>query len=340
MDIQVSRRLLARAGEERVLSTEAIRIALDLSGLRPGASETRDFAVRVMKFAGVISLATGIIFLVAFNWQQLGLYGRFAVVEIPLLLALAAAWVKGTERLSGRLALILAVLLTGALLALFGQTYQTGADVYELFLGWTVLALPWIIACRYAPAWALWILLVNLAALLFAFAAGQQPSLFWLFASRRGLTVWTVPLLLNIAAYCALEVLRERKAWGFGERWLTRGTVAIAMAFGTLVAIIAIVEFRASSTFDNAVPALLFIAASAGLGGYAYKRREDLFVFAVLALAWVVTTTTLLGKILFQHEPNAVTLFLIAIYVIGASSAAVAGISRIGSAWKSRGSAT
>ena len=331
---------MARAGEERLLSTEAIRIALDVSGLRPGSFETREFAVRVMRFAAVLSLAAGIIFLVAFNWQQLGLYGRFAVVEIPLLLAVAVAWVKGIERLSGRLALVLAVLLTGALLALFGQTYQTGADVYELFLGWSVLVLPWTIACRYAPAWAIWLLLVNVAALLFAFAAQQQPNLFWLLADRRGLTVWIVPFLLNVAAYCALEILRQRKAWGFAKRWLTRGTVAIAMAFGTLVSIIAIVEFRASSTLASTVPALLFIAASAGLGTYAYKRREDLFVFAVLALAWVVATTTLAGRILFQREPNAGSLFLIAVYVIGASSAAVAGISRIGTAWKSRESAT
>ena len=37
---------------------------------------------------------------------------------------------------------------TGALLALFGQTYQTGADVYELFLTWALLGLPLVIAAQ------------------------------------------------------------------------------------------------------------------------------------------------------------------------------------------------
>ena len=82
-----------------------------------------------MRFAAVLSLAAGAVFLVAFNWQDLGLYARFAMVEALLLAALIFAWVKGTDQVAGKLALMLAVLLTGALLALFGQTYQTGANV-------------------------------------------------------------------------------------------------------------------------------------------------------------------------------------------------------------------
>ena len=136
---RISRPLLARAGEQRVLSRKAIEAALDISGLRPNKNQWRQFGVLAMRFAAVLSLAAGAVFLVAFNWQDLGLYARFAMVEALLLAALIFAWVKGADQVAGKLALMLAVLLTGALLALFGQTYQTGANVYELFWGWAAL---------------------------------------------------------------------------------------------------------------------------------------------------------------------------------------------------------
>src|SRR5215471_5857309 len=125
----ISRRLLSRGGEQRVFSEAEMATALSVSGLRPSPAERRDFAVRALRFASVLSLASGIIFLVAFNWQNFGVYAKFAAIEIPLALALVFAFVKGVEDLSGKLALSLAVMLTGALLALFGQTYQTGANV-------------------------------------------------------------------------------------------------------------------------------------------------------------------------------------------------------------------
>ena len=99
---EISRRLLARSG----LSREAIDAALSLAGLRPARAEWREFALRAMRLGGILSLAAGMIFLVAFNWDNLGMYARFGMVEVPLLAALAVAWIKGVERLPGKLALM------------------------------------------------------------------------------------------------------------------------------------------------------------------------------------------------------------------------------------------
>ena len=67
--------------------------------------------------------------------------------------ASAAPWspfVKPPPRFVGRGAVFLAFIATGALLALFGQTYQTGADVYELFLTWALLGLPLVVAAQWS----------------------------------------------------------------------------------------------------------------------------------------------------------------------------------------------
>ncbi len=52
----------------------------------------------------------------------------------------------GPECTPGKAALLLATLLLGVFLALFGQTYQTGADPWQLFANWALLILPWEVA--------------------------------------------------------------------------------------------------------------------------------------------------------------------------------------------------
>ena len=44
-----------------------------------------------------------------------------------------------------------ATFLIGTLFAVFGQIYQTGADAYDLFLGWTLFTILWAVAIRFAP---------------------------------------------------------------------------------------------------------------------------------------------------------------------------------------------
>ncbi|WP_228706240.1 MULTISPECIES: DUF2157 domain-containing protein [unclassified Marinobacter] len=77
---------------------------------------------------GGAALAFSVLLFVAFNWGELGRLARFALVEGAVLLAFAGYWLAGRETLAGKVALLSTGLLLGGLLALFGQTYQTGAD--------------------------------------------------------------------------------------------------------------------------------------------------------------------------------------------------------------------
>lgn len=310
--------------------------ALDLAGLRPKPSQWRDFAVRAMRFAGVLSLAAGMVFFVAFDWQNLGLYGRFAIVQIPLLAAWIIAWIKGLDKLSGKLSLMLAVLLTGALLALFGQTYQTGADVYELFLGWAALALPWVIACRYAPCWALWLLLANAAVGLYS----QTSRFGWtgrLFLEDWQWSPWFLPFLLDLLLYVTVVSLARWPELGLSENWLRRGVMALAMMFGTFAMVYRVAG--EGSPRSAALEILLFLVASGAFAAYAYARKEDLFNFAVLALSWIVVSTTLLGRAMIAGNAGIGALLFIALYLIATSTGAVKGISYLGRQWKVEGTA-
>jgi uncharacterized membrane protein len=333
MDSRVDRRLLGAAGRKQALTQTAMDAALTLSGLRPDRAEWRQFAVRSLQSAGVLSLAFGVIFLVAFNWKQLGLYGRFALVEIPMLLAVAFVWIRGLEGLTGKLALLLAVLLTGALLALFGETYQTGADVFELFLGWAVLALPWVAACRFSPCWGLWLLLINLAAVFYSGWSDHLNLIDSIFSPKFGLTAWALPFLINALAFIAVEALSRSRVPGFEARWLGRALMTAAMSFASANVVIVVVDLWRSNSPKLFAP-LLFIVCSAGLFVYAFWRKDDLFPFAVLALSWLVVTTTVLGRAMGEASVGIGGVLVVAIYIVAAAAGAAKGIAYVSDLWK------
>ncbi|MEY8878943.1 MAG: DUF2157 domain-containing protein [Leptothrix sp. (in: b-proteobacteria)] len=115
---------------------------------------------------GVAALAAGLtgfglLLWIAANWVLLGRVGQFALLQSAVLLAgLAAAFgAAAWQRPAG----LLTLLGTGGLLAYFGQTYQTGADPWQLFALWAVLMLPLCLALRSDLLWTPWALLVMTA---------------------------------------------------------------------------------------------------------------------------------------------------------------------------------
>src|SRR5258708_17387248 len=208
--------------------------ALDLAGLRPGLSDWRRFLDTLLLWVGVLLVASGVIFFFAYNWQSMHRFGKFGLCEAAFVIALVAAWLLGTESALGKGAVVGAALMTGALLALVGQTYQTGAAPYELFGAWALLILPWVALARFAPLWLLWLGLLNLS-VGFYFAV-----LSWgLFGMLFGLSgsCWSL-LALNVAAL----VLWEAGIWcgiSWLDRWGARGVGVLAGGGATVIGVFA-----------------------------------------------------------------------------------------------------
>jgi uncharacterized membrane protein len=139
---------------------------------------------------------------VAHNWSELGKLAKFALLQVLVVAAVAAYWRLGSESAPGKAALLVASILLGALLALFGQIYQTGADTWELFASWAALIVPWVLIGRFAALWMLWIGIVNLAIALHfqVFFLEDQQQLWALFA-------------FNSAALAAWELAALRLRW-------------------------------------------------------------------------------------------------------------------------------
>ena len=94
------------------------------------------WARRALLVLGTGHLLAGIIFFIAHNWVSIPPLAKFGVGQALIAVAALAVLVVGFDRAAGRTLLIAASVLVGALLAVIGQVYQTGADAFELFTAW------------------------------------------------------------------------------------------------------------------------------------------------------------------------------------------------------------
>jgi uncharacterized membrane protein len=320
------------------LPAATVDVVLDIAAARPTPAELSQFLVRLLQLAGVLSLAAGVVFFIAANWQEIGVAGRFALVQGVIAVSVALALWRPAPQSLGRYALLMAFIATGALLALFGQTYQTGADVYELFLTWAVLGLAFVVAGQWSVLSAAWLLVLNVALLLFF---GWRPGGGWL---------WTVfspwdasetmqllaPTVLNLALWSLAEYGRRARWIGITPRWVSRLALACAFGFMTWAAVLAVV--RSSMSPDEAVGLLLVLVLEAGLVSYAMRLRKDVFPLALTAASFIVLSTCALGA--HSDVEDIGMLFVLALWLIVSSTISGRVLMSLVRAWRYEEDAT
>lgn len=316
---------LTRYAESGALSAPAYAQALRLAGVAPDLAGWRVFLDRLLVVSGALLVAVGLIFFVAFNWQELGRFAKFGLLDVMVLLPTAYALVAGISTVRAQAALLFAVLALGGLLALTGQTYQTGADNYELFLAWALLALPWVLAGRWAPLWAVWWSLVNLSVALYLFEVLDPLRLLLFGRMRTGMMI-----LVNLAGLALFEWAYTR-AGGLRTRWLSRYCVLLALGAGSMAALMFIFD---GARGENGISvALYFLMVVAGAVFYQSVRR-DLFPLAFGVLSLIVVGTAWLGKVLLHGSNWFGSLFLIAFFIIGASIGATWWLRELNRKWQ------
>ena len=280
--------------------------ALQLAGMLPGRAEWRRFLDLLLLWSGAVALAAAVVFFVAHNWGELGKLAKFALLQALVVAAVLAYWRLGSETAAGKATLLVASILLGALLALFGQIYQTGADTWQLFASWAALIVPWVLIGRFAGLWMLWLAISNLAIALYfqVFFLEDQNQLWALFA-------------FNTAALAAWELAALRVRW-LDASW---GPRLLAIASGgaiTALMVDAIFDWGRSPSMAPLLVYPLWLAAI-----YAVYRRllPDLFVLAGACLSAIVVVAAFLSKhLLDSNEAAGFLLIAIAVVAMGAAS--------------------
>jgi uncharacterized membrane protein len=288
------------------------RAALAAAGVLPAARDWRVFLDRLLLWSGAVALAASVIFFIAHNWSDLGKLAKFGFVALLVALAVTGYWRLGSDRLAGKASLLVAAILLGALLALFGQTYQTGADTWELFATWALLIVPWVLIGRFAGMWILWIAIVNVAIALYFVV---RPGLFGLVFNIEQ-QYWTL-FAFNTVALVVWELAGRRVTW-LTERWAPR---LVVLASGVAITLLAI-----ESTFDfHETSMVVWLVYPVWLAGvyFAYRRWiRDLFMLAGGCLSVIVVVTALLTRTVIEGDAAAGGFLVTALAVIGMAAAA------------------
>ena len=278
--MNVRQALLDRAAGER-LPAAATRRLLQLAGLGEepaglAAPLARGLAVLAAAFGGF-----GVVLWVAANWPAMGPLGRFALLQGAVLVCGVGAWARPATRAPLGL---LAFLGIGALFASFGQTYQTGADPWQLFAVWAVVGLPLCLGARSDVLWAPWSVVALVGVSL------------WAWTHTRSAAGW-MPLPHTTPVQLAAWVVALAVVFGLGPS-LRRHTGAGPWAMRTSVtlAVVAIGASALSALFGAEVPLLygagLAVVATAGA---LLSRRSAFDVYALSAVALTFDTLAVCG---------------------------------------------
>jgi uncharacterized membrane protein len=261
----------------------------------------------------------GLVMWIAANWETLGRFGRFGLLQALVL----ATGVGAALRPQARAPLgLLALLGMGALFAYFGQTYQTGADAWQLFALWAALALPLCLGARSDVLWAPWALVAMTAIALWTHThTGHRWSVEPQQLSVH-LVAWAVALLMVGAVCPALQRFSGAGVWAF------RTAVVLAVLAFTGTALGAL--FHKTVGPHYALGVLLLGASAAALST---RRGFDVMALSVVALGLNALLVCGLVRWLGEHAPDGDwigRLFLIGLFAAGLLSASVSAILKLG----------
>lgn len=169
----------------------------------PRSAQWLQFLWRSGLVLGMLLCASAVIIFIAANWSHIAKVWRIAGVQalLAVLVGLslylgrcnALAWKRVYS--PATLLLTVASVVVGGLFALLGQTYQTGADPWQLFALWALILLPWLWASRSVVMALFWMGLVNLSLVLWLGTNVGPDFLFWIFDRTSS---WSL-VLLNAA---------------------------------------------------------------------------------------------------------------------------------------------
>ena len=240
--------------------------------------------------AGIAILAAalgglGIIFWIAANWDSLGRSGQFALLQCVVFFMCAGAFALPCARVPLGL---LALLATGGLFAYFGQTYQTGADPWQLFAVWAVRSLPLCLGIRHDVLWAPWALIALSAVSLWVHAIIGS---FWRF-EQSDLNYYLIAWVGALAIAAFLSPLCKRYT-GAGP-WSLRTSITLAAIVVMITAL--------GALDDLSIHYWLALALLAG-AAFAFSRPPlfDIFAMSVIGLVLNVLLVCLLARLVLRN---------------------------------------
>lgn len=249
---------------------------------------------------GATFTTLGIVFFFAYNWADLHKFIKIGLVQGLMIAATLVAVVPSIDWKIRRIVLMMAAALVGVLFAVFGQVYQTGADSYDFFLGWTVFIMIWVLVSNFAPLWLLFLVLINTTFVLYTEQVGQG----W-----RDVDVASVLFMFNAVFVIAAILLKDLGKRAVPEWLIQLGGLAVIM-LATQIVCMGI--FGKSSSLWWLSLAVTIIIYTLGIS-YGLINKQ-LFYVAAIPLSIIIIISAIFISLI---DLNVGMFFFISLFIIG-----------------------
>lgn len=260
--------------------------------LRPPLAWWR-WTSRVLLLVGAALVLAGVVFFFAWSWAGMSAWTKFGLIECGLVGCVIAAWLVGVDKLAGKVLTLAAAALTGLLLAVYGWTYQTGADSYETFLLWALLIFGWVAIARFGPLWIMWLMALNTGIALYWPEVAMPNET----ASLASLCI--VLTLVNGAALVWREVASRRGADGLGGAWLRYVLLPATLINPTSYTVMFILVAK-SRDLPGTLVVLVWLALTGTAFWFYRYRARDIRALSILTFSGCVVALTFLERALWK----------------------------------------
>jgi uncharacterized membrane protein len=249
---------------------------------------------------GVGFTAAGILFFFAYNWADLHKFAKIGLIEALVVIStLVVIFSKVTLDIKNIL-LTGASILVGVLFAVFGQIYQTGANAYDFFLGWTMAITIWVLIANYAPLWTVFILLINTTLYFYAEQVAQHWPLFQLN---------TLLFLINIGFLIAAIVVSHIKPEHKSPGWFTN---LLALATATIATVG--ISYGIMERSDDYFIVLALLTVLVYAAGIAYSLKfKKLFFLSIIPFSVII----IICSLMLEQNNDSGMFLLVSLFVLG-----------------------
>ena len=343
-----ARRTIEQLLQQDILPLKNAEAAATHLEVYPSKRTWLDFFNKALLIIGAVALVLSLVFFIAYNWQNLGKIGKFALVEGALAITIALYVSLSFRRqfqLIRQLLLLIASIITGSLLALFGQIYQTGADTWQLFFAWAILITPWVVIARFPALWLLWLGLINAFLLLYLDVANLQ----FIKYSLQNISQVAILALFNFIAFYSWLIGFDNKTSSIpylfhrinvkkstaqinsaqtnsSLHWSTYVVGFLSTFFMTYLAIVTV--FDNGNIWATLIATLLWLGWCGFMLWQFYQRRLDLLMLTYLSFSIITVVMFWVGKWLLDDFEGGGFL-LLALLLIGMSSSAVMWLRKV-----------
>lgn len=322
-NVPVDRSVLQLLAKHGKLNTDELKLAYQYSPLYPKREEWLFIAYRFFMGAGLLLTLSGIIFFFAYNWGNLHKFVKLGLVQGGIVaIAIGILTLKPSEFVL-KLGLTAISVLVGIAFAVFGQIYQTGADAYDFFLGWTIFITAWVAIASFPFLWLFYLFLINVTLALYF--EQVQPS--WSIDA-----LFLLAVLINLVALISWEYTTRKNQ----EEWTHKAS--IRLIGGVVVLLLTSEVVRA--IFENThsvfvfMSVLLYIGSMIGGSIIYIQKKKDIAFATMVAISLLVIGNCLVIRVLGDSFSDLFGVFLLLFFLnIGVTIVLTKGLLKINKEW-------